>query len=535
MALSLLLPLLVLSAPQATEAELRLDPLLIAAVSEVYDVIAADDNPIWPGWDATDTPVLLYLPDVQDLLLNHPNPPAGFVPFKTDLIPRGWTAHLQTGSTILEHDGQNTSRSVGGVETLVVADPISNLRPQIAQLLGDPRPIHERVKSLNVDMLRTDPYEQLAFVVHEAFHVHQFRQAPDKAANEMWLLDYPWLSAENNVGFALEGRALERALTTSTDAEMREAALEWLGVRLERRSALPSTAIAYEDGTEFSEGLAKYTEWRLSRVFEGRTPGPAMRWARDFRGYADLGFLRSQHLERVRGNMDGKVIVNGDPHGSGMIRFRLYFSGMAIAALLDELGVEAWHARIFEPGTTLTGLVREALDPTDRELAAAAKRAFDRPEVDALLEEKRALQSAGREAAERKLRDILDGGARFTLDYSQLESVEPDFSFTPFGLTRVDQSRMIYAQVPVMAWFGSAASVVQGVPSPLLHDKEGRTVSFQLLEPLDAAALAGLLKRDKLPLAALTDIDIALPGARIQAGKGLFEKSGTGVTLRLVP
>jgi hypothetical protein len=530
------LALLALSTSQAGDSALRLriDPLLVAAVTDVYALITGDDNPVWPGWDALQTPVLLYLPDVQDLLLNHPKPPAGFVPFETDMLPSSWSAHVRSGATLIEFDGQNTSMAVAGVQTLVVADPISNLRPQLVQLLGDPRSLHERTQALDVDMLRTDPYEQLAFVVHEAFHVHQARQASGKAANEMWLLDYPWLAAENNAGFALEGRALERALLADDADARRAAALEWIGVRLERRAELPPEAVAYEDGTEFNEGLAKYTEWSLSRALEGREPGPGLRWARDFRGYQDLGFWRRQLLTQMRGNMDGEVIINGDPYGSGMIRFRLYYSGMAIAALLDELGADGWHQRIFEPETTLTGLVREALDPTYEELVASAERAFDGPEADDLLEQKEALERAGRDDARRKLDAILAGDARFTLDYSAIGAVAASFAFTPFGLTRVDEDRVIYAQTPVTAQLGAAASIHQQAVSPMLHDERSLTISFQLLEPLDSAALARLLDLDALPEQALTGIAISLPGASIQAAKGVFEVGEGSVTLRLV-
>ena len=41
---------------------LRVDPLLIAEAGEVWGLIASPNNPIWPGWDASATPLLFYLP-----------------------------------------------------------------------------------------------------------------------------------------------------------------------------------------------------------------------------------------------------------------------------------------------------------------------------------------------------------------------------------------------------------------------------------------------------------------------------------------
>src|SRR5262245_54963128 len=119
-----------LAATAGEGSELRIDPLLVAAVVEAYAVIARSDNPVWPGWDASDTPVLLYLPGVQDVLLNHPKPPAGFRRVAAGLLPEGlvpagWTVDVRDGETVFSLDGQNTSTSVGGIETLVVADPLS--------------------------------------------------------------------------------------------------------------------------------------------------------------------------------------------------------------------------------------------------------------------------------------------------------------------------------------------------------------------------------------------------------------------------
>ena len=208
------------------------------------------------------------------------------------------------------------------------------MRPQILQVVNDDRPPHEKAAALDVDLLSADPYGQLSFVVHEAFHVHQYNAADNAGANEMSLVSYPWLAPENNAGFVLEGELLAKALQAESLDDAYLAGLEWLAVRLDRRSKLKAQDVAYEDGTEFNEGLAKYTEWRLSHVLEGTTPGPGMRWARGFRGYGDLGFWRAQLLRQVRATLSGEMIVNDDPYGSGQLRFRLYDSGMAIGALL---------------------------------------------------------------------------------------------------------------------------------------------------------------------------------------------------------
>jgi hypothetical protein len=526
-----MLTLIALCPVLVQEPRLQIDPLLLHQVAEVFQIIAAPDNPVWPGWDASDTPTLLYLPGVQDLLINHPSPPAGFTPFETSLLPAGWSAHLRDGETILDLDGQNTSRMIGGVQTLVVADPISNLRPNLKQILRGSEDVDKR---LTVDLLSADPYEQLAFVVHEAFHVHQYREAEDKLANEAFLLDYPWLSAELNVGWALEGRALVDGLRAKDSGTLREAVQRWLAVRDARRAPLGPDAIAYEDGNEFGEGLAKYAEWKLCQVLEGREPGAAMGWARGFHGYEDLSFWRARLIDGVARATSGEMVVNGDPYGSGNLRFRLYYTGMAIAALLDALEVPNWQARILEPDTTLTGLLRGALAADAQNLTAALERARSIPELAQLQQDKADLERDGRAAAEAMVAAVLGGEALFTLDYSAFEEAEPSFSYTPFGLSRAGEARMLYTMVPIGASV-AGARVDQGVASTLLHDRGARTIQFQLRRVLDRAALLADLGLERLPADALVDLNLALPGASLQAPRARLAFEGGGLRVVLLP
>jgi hypothetical protein len=514
--------------------ELRIDPLLLAQAVEVFGIVGRDDNPVWPGWNARSTPILFYLPGVQDALVNHPSPPQGFVRVPCELLPSGWTLDLRAGTTEMALDGQNTSTQVAGVETLVVADTVSNLRPQLALFLSDPRPASEREKELTLERLALDPYDQLSLIVHEAFHVHQARVAPNKAASEAWLLQYPWLAAENNAGFVLEARALTRALTCGEIDEAYEAALEFLAVRSERRAKLPTQAVAYEDGTEFNEGLAKYTEWRLSKELEGREPHSALRWARGFRGYRDLGSLRTRLLQQLEGNCTGAVIVNGDPYGSGGLRFRLYYTGMALGGLLDRLEVTDWRERIFESGTTLTGILRELLAPPDSELAAAAARARAENGYAQVLAQKQKLEADGQADARARAQAIQASPVLFTLDYA-LAQPSVGFNYTPFGLTRVDADRTIYSLIPLRGELGERAWFQQESASPTLHDVKAGRIQFALAAPLDEAGLARLLEVEKLPEGTLDELDLALPGARVHATRATVASVRGGVEVKLVP
>lgn len=516
---------LLLMLPQAPE--LRVDPLLLAEAADVWSVIAGPDNPVWPGWDASGTPILFYLPGVQDALVNHPAPPAGFVRASGPWLPEGWTLHLRDGATTMTLDGQNTSTVVAGIPTLVVADPLSNLRAQLALLLDDPRPRDERLLDLAPDRLAGDVHDELGMIVHEAFHVHQDVAGPGKSASEGWLLQYPWLAAPVNATFALEGELLARALETSDEEAAWECALRWLAVRRDRRGALPAQAVAYEDGTEFNEGLAKYTEWRLSEVLEGRDAPGGLWWRRGFRGQAELGAWRARLLRQLRDVCSGQQVVNGDPYGSGGLRFRLYSTGMAVGALLDRLGMDDWHARIFEPDTTLTGLVEELLAPDEAALAAALADARAADGWDALLAGKQAFEAKGLRAARAAAEAIERAPNLLTLDFSAVDA-SPGLTFTPFGLTRVDAARTIYGVIPMSGQLGSHASFQQERVAPVLVDTGRKTLSFALAGPPDLAGPG----QDESPRA---DLVLELPGATVRARRARVRVEKGSITLVLVP
>ncbi len=74
----------------------------------------------------------------------------------------------------------------------------------------------------------------------------------------------------------------------------------------------------------------------------------------------------------MRRVMTGEMVVNDDRFGASSVRFRLYFSGMGIAAALDRLEV-AWHDKIFEPKATLAGLLATELGMTGEQLDAEVK------------------------------------------------------------------------------------------------------------------------------------------------------------------
>jgi hypothetical protein len=469
--------------------QLKVDPLLLAQAEEVWQVIARKDNPVWPGWNASTTPLLFYFPNVQDVLVNHPKPPEGFRRYTGPVGMQGATIHVRDSKTFFDMDGQNTATTFAGVPTLVVADTLSNRRNNIRGMLEGTRQ-SGKVTDPTFEQLSEDPYGKLGMIAHEAFHVFQQQQAPKKMRGESELISYPTVSAQNALGFALEGDLLAEAIKQRKTPAFREAVVRWLAVRQERRSKLAASSVLYEDKIEYLEGLAKYVEYRLMEVLEGQQPRPAMYLLQGFQGYGHLAAERDKLVRQMTRHMKGEVIVNNDPYGTAPLRMRLYFSGMALGVLLDQLSTN-WKEQIFAPERTLTDLIQSAVKPTEAELAAALSLVRARPNYATLAASKAEFEKSGLAAITKAVEEI-EKGPKTTLvvDYSALEK-EPGFSYTTFGLQRVDEHRTIYRLVPITVLW-SSVTMRQTTPQPMLHDRSAKRLTCQLQEVMNDALVAAL-------------------------------------------
>jgi hypothetical protein len=377
--------------------------------------------------------------------------------------------------------------------------------------------------------LATDPYEQLRFVVHEAFHVFQDRTAAAKGANEMLLRRYPVLSVENNVGFAQEGTALAAALQSADQRGLHAAMTRWLAVRRHRRGALPPEAIAYEDGAEFKEGLAKYVEYRLLQVLEAREPGSQMWWAQGFHGYHDLAAQRAELVATMLQHMRGEIAVNNEPFGTAPLRMRLYYSGMAIGAVLDRLS-PSWKDRILQPDVSLTDLVEQAIGPRAGNLSQALQDAQGgADDYAALVAAKRRLAQDGQARIDTMLAKIEHGaGTGIVVDYGALQPPRAGLAVTPFGITMVDDDRTIYTQVPIQARFPDGTEVAQTEATPLLQDRKRNLIQFRLSRQLSREEVAGALGEGR-------SVRLELPGVRIVSPNATIQWDGKDLRVVLAP
>lgn len=505
---------------------LVIDPLLLVEANEIWSVIGQPNNTVWPGWDARKTPILIYFPGKQDVLINHPNPPGGFVKYTGEIKSPIGIIYVRDNETVMTFDGQNTSTKVGGVETLVIADTLSTRRQWLLGLASTVVSNPETAEKTIERSLFGTPFSMMTMFAHEAFHVYQEKLAPKKGGKNEALTQYPSLSVDNNVGYTLESDYLANALKVPAN-QVRNEAIKWLAVRDWRRKGLSKASIEFEEATEFSEGLAKYVEYKTLQSLEGHKPNPSMWLVQGFTGYSNLTPERDGLVRSMQGFMSGANLVNNDPYGASGIRFRLYYSGMALGVILDRLGAK-WHDRALKTDISLTELVREALKPTAKELEDALGEIKNGSRFASLQVEKQKLATDGEAHIQSELAKFGSAPGELVIDYSQVKEPKVGFSFTPFGILRVDEERNIMRLIPIRGLIGDL-TFSESSSRPVMHDTKKKLIHFQLIGEVTEASLQSLLGGGF----SVDGKDVELPGVSLKKVKGVFSVTGKRVTLRV--
>jgi hypothetical protein len=461
-----------------TESKVKIDPALFVYLKECREVMRAVGNDIWKGWDFSKTPILFYRPHIQDVLIAYPHQPAGFQPL-TGFNPLGGESlYYRDGTTFIDYDGQNTVKDIDGVKTLVVADAFSNQRNQLnGVLLGRDKDFTQKWLE-DWGFLPSDPYAQMAMILHEGFHAFQDVQAPDKGPDEMAAINYPLLDAPNNSSWALEAALMRDALLSESLDSRAAKVRELVAVRTERRAALKKEAVDYEDLAEYLEGLAKYVEFRFLQEAQTLEPDPRLFLINGFYGFGPkLKETRDKNIKQMKDAIDASIDMTGNKFGVGPLRFRLYSSGAALALLLDDVAPD-WKADIFKDGVYLFDKLKRAIPVSASEQASLVSQAKNEYGYEALFKEKRQFEEEGRKVLDEKLRNILETrDTLVVLDYSDLGGIA-GMAFTPFGVTKVAENLTIYDMVPLAARFANKAELHFAKVIPVLVDKAAKQMKF---------------------------------------------------------
>jgi len=463
-------------------AELRIDPLLLVSLKECRNITNNLGDGLFPGWDFQKTPVLFYRPNVQEMLVNYPHKPKGFSLY-TGFSPLGnEPIYVRNDTTILSYDDQNTSKEVDSIAVLVVADPFSTLRNQLQDILG--RPKEWASAWLKSWQFIPDPYFKLQVILHEAFHVYQNKKAPDKGANETVVAHYPLLDPENNALYVIEGTILKDALLAQEAKARLEKVKEFVAVRSYRQSRLDSSFVEYENLNEYSEGLAKYVEYKFMTMGNAVEPTRDMYFHQGFNGYR--GILTKRFRDALD-NMVNIVAVNddrfGNKFGSGPLRFKLYDLGACQALLLDYT-MPRWKEEIFQPTTYLTDLLKQSVTLSADELKRYLDLARGEYKYDEAYRSKVEFEKEGKRKIEEKVARILKTEKTLVkISYAGMTKKATVARYTPFGVTQVDKQSAIYEMVPALIVFKKGVMLDFREAVPVLVDQGKQQIIFAVDTP----------------------------------------------------
>lgn len=460
------------------KTSLKIDPLMFIALKESRNITQKLGATIFPGWQFSKTPILIYKPKVQEILINFPYQPKGFKEYKGFHPLGNEKIYYRNDTTFFDIDGQNTRFEIDSITVLVVADRASNLRNELYDLSQN-RPKDFIKKYLDNWDFISSPYDDITLLLHESFHAYQFKKAPEKNANEAVLMRYPTLDPVNNALYVLEGNILKDALLTHDKSLQLEKAKQFVALKKYRQSLLDSTLSEYENLNEYSEGIAKYIEFAFAKKAKGATPIQEMYYYPKFNGY---GNALNQYLEDKINHMANFASVNNDAfenkYGTGPVRFRLYGIGACEGLLLDEL-MPTWKEKIFANNVYLIDLLKQSLQLSPDQYTHYLNLAKTNYNYEKALAEKTIFQKDGLAFAQQKAdRIIHTDKTLIKIHYGAVTDKVFLYRFTPFGITRVNAQTVIYDMVPLLLGFKDGVELDMKQAYPVIMDKEKKQIVF---------------------------------------------------------
>ncbi|OGO08415.1 MAG: hypothetical protein A3K46_07650 [Chloroflexi bacterium RBG_13_60_9] len=328
---------------------------------------------LWPGWGATDIPMIFYNEDYA-FLIGLSDPPAGWLKIP-EFESRGGPWEAVPDDTF-EGEGyyRQPLASAGAtpeafivrigdrwVSNLLTADWMeihlgNEFRGMLPPLLQSILPYRFAARAFLSVTGGHDLY--ICAALHESFHAYEAILAQDRLLTAETVYNrnatrYPFDNSVFAADWQMELDLLADAVQAGSDAETDERTRRFLDRREKRRTAmnLDAALIDLERLKEWEEGLAKYTElaiWRLASEDANYKPLPVMDGDPGFTDYSNFEQIWLQQIQQIRSMAKG----DGDT--------RFYYSGLAQAVILDRLA-PGWRTRILAEKVWLEDLLKEAV------------------------------------------------------------------------------------------------------------------------------------------------------------------------------
>jgi hypothetical protein len=339
-------------------------------ISEAVNLLQKLSNEVWPGWEETQIPIIVYN-EKYAFIIGYDKPPAGWIKMPQE-EHRGseWevvttddffgTPYYRQLLTNPDLTPENFTAKVG--ESWVVTMQTKEYAA-VAFYKGFRNELPPVLKATfpyqvfwNVLMGKVDNY--ISCMIHEAFHAFQGTEAPERLADAERVsnlsADYPWNEAANIDGWTEESNLLIEAFNTESNEKAMQLLEQFLNKRKERRERInmPFEIIQYEQKREWLEGLAKYAELIVGVVaFRSQNYKPVNEIETDpgFKNYKSaLSYFNQQIVEVKRA-------------AKRPSENRFYYSGMLQAVLLDRFS-PGWKKGAFKEGVFLENLLEKSVN-----------------------------------------------------------------------------------------------------------------------------------------------------------------------------
>jgi len=324
------------------------DSLDKARLLEAFQLKAALGDQVWEGWGNTEIPIILSNDSYEFLFDYTGKPPAEWSLIAEDDLA-GKPYFRRTAD-----DPQNFAVRVGDIWTASIGTK-NNMDVFLIDTFRDMFP--SPIKQIFPYRFLIQPSEtHLGALLHETFHVYQYKIAPDQMAKAESIHklgdQYKSTSESFNAERKQESALLADALEAKSQAEKINLVRQFLAIRDARRKdyQLSAEIIDYERWLEWEEGTAKYIEVAILKAASESAdyqPLPEMQNDPDFNGYQKFGQRWSQELIQLRYQTT-----------SGESEF--YMTGMAQAFLLDDL-IPDWKDKYWGEDVFLEDLLRMAI------------------------------------------------------------------------------------------------------------------------------------------------------------------------------
>ncbi|MBA3957884.1 MAG: hypothetical protein H0X51_05790 [Parachlamydiaceae bacterium] len=289
----------------------------VAKVAQVIEVSHQQEASIWPGYDLSKTPVVIWFTNGHIYAFNLNSDDAHWKKSKNPNVK--YSSHDYWGICEVE---MNPEYLLAGQEVYV----------------------------FHIDLMKRDPVLPFLVLVHERFHSHQFGQFSDVKGFTDTYKDY--LNVDNIALIRLEDQLLGQYTLSERPTDRMELLKDFLAIHKSRMKLIKPSSANWERHQQRMEGLADYVSFKTLE-----TPGLMP------------GYHRKRHLQS---NLDSYA-KNPDAVELA-IKHRHYGVGAALGFALDDIGLKNWKTEIINNQKAMDELLEESVVLSDSEVSTRAQK-----------------------------------------------------------------------------------------------------------------------------------------------------------------